>query len=187
MGTFWESDVDATSGGALADPPSYVYARFTPTGLQQQTLQDVQALGSMDWDIAFRRSVVRLNSGDSGPSCVAAVTLPMGTTFDSITSVPGGLLWATEDIMTPTCTLIENGSGLPGQPDTQLDGYWTYTGCVAMTHRVFLVRLANGSTVKLEVLRYYNAAAQLQCDAMGTLPAGDPGSAHILMRWALLP
>ena len=47
-----------------------MYAKFTANGLVKlDTLSDMTALDSMDWDIAFRRYVVRINSGFSGPSC----------------------------------------------------------------------------------------------------------------------
>ena len=68
---YW-STIDARAGGFMYTD-SYVYAKFTDKGLQKVDLTDEQSIGSMDWDIAFRRFVIRINSGNSGPSCVMAV------------------------------------------------------------------------------------------------------------------
>src|SRR5262245_16087908 len=67
-GTGWISAVDATAGGAFAPTPeSYTYAKFTDQGLTKVMISDEMALDSVDWDIAFRRYVIRINSGNSGP------------------------------------------------------------------------------------------------------------------------
>ena len=76
-GEGWYSLVDATAGGAFnPNPHSFVYGKFTDTGLVKVDISDEASLDSMDWDIAFRRYVVRINSGNSGPSCVTAARLP---------------------------------------------------------------------------------------------------------------
>src|SRR5690606_21099415 len=67
----WQTHVDATGGG-FSPSQSYVYARFTDEGLVNVEVSDETAFDSMEWDIAFRRFIVRLNSGPSGPSCVSA-------------------------------------------------------------------------------------------------------------------
>ncbi len=65
----WLSEIDATAGGAFSNPPhAYVYGRFTDNGMEKVDLGDEAALESMDWDIAFRRHIIRLNGGASGPS-----------------------------------------------------------------------------------------------------------------------
>lgn len=195
-GEGWYSLVDATAGGFGANPPdSFVYGKFTATGLEKVAISDEQSLASMDWDIAFRRYVIRINSGNSGPSCVTAARLPEDQpVFDSVTTVPEGLTYHADEYFTadPDCALIPDGTGMPDSPATALGGYWEYPGCVAMTLHVFVIELASGQHVKLVVTEYYwDAAAadpgagQDECDTTGT--TAPTGSANIHFRWAFLP
>jgi len=184
------SEIDATggaTGGAITPRESFVYAKFTDTGMERVAISDEQAFDSMEWDIAFRRYIVRLNSGVSGPSCVAAARTAVGTTFDRLTAVPDNLEYRTEAYMTPSCDLIPDGSGLEGSPAVALSSYWTYPGCVAMTGNVFVVRRADGRRLKLTVEDYYTPSVQDVCDSTGAIPMTMPsGSGHFRVRWAFL-
>lgn len=183
------SVIDATAGGS---PPTagYVYGVFSPTGLTRATLQDQAALDSLDWDIAFRRFVIRLNGGDSGPSCVGAVALPLGTQFDAVTQPPAGASYGADDFLSdaPNCTFQDDGSGLTTSPATALANanasFYAYTSCVQMTGRVFVVRTRFGRHVKVQVTGYYTTeVAQQNCN-QGISP-GVPGGT-IRLRWAFL-
>lgn len=181
----FKSIVDATAGGSPATE-GYVHAKFTSTGLQKVALADQTALDSLDWDIAFRRFVIRLNGGDSGPSCTAAAALPAGTAYASITSVPSISVWPVDDFLTaaPSCTFVDDGSGLPSSPATALASYYGYTNCVTMTGRVYLVQTRLGRRLKLEVTGYYQTEqAQVTCN--GGASPGVPGGT-IRLRWAFL-
>jgi hypothetical protein len=187
-GSGWISTVDATAGGAFAsDPTSYTYAKFGADGLTKVALGDEAALDSMDWDIAFRRYVVRINSGNSGPSCVQAAHLPGKPKFEDVTTVDAGALFRSDEYFTQSCDLIPDGSGLMGSPATALSSYWTYPGCVQMTDNVFIVALADGQNLKLQVSDYYTPAVQDQCDTKGSVPMSNTGSANFIVRWAFLP
>jgi hypothetical protein len=196
-GEGWYSLADATAGGAFnPNPHAYVYAKFNDTGLDKVAISDEQSLDSMDWDIAFRRYVIRINSGNSGPSCVTAARLP-GTPppdYDNVTTLPDNLTYHADEYFTasPDCSLIPDGTGLPDSPATALGSYWSYPGCVAMTGNVFVLELANGRHLKLTVTEYYwdaqaaePGAGQAACDDSGTAPT--TGSANIHFRWAYLP
>jgi hypothetical protein len=188
-GAGFRSTIDATAGG-LDPTESYTYARFAESGLEKVDISDEDALDSMDWDIAFRRFVVRINSGHSGPSCVAAARVPdKYGTYDDLASAPADLTYHTDDYFTPpdSCQLIPDGSGLMGSPATALSTYWTYPGCVAMSDFVYVVELANGKHVKLQVQRYYSEAVQEQCDTTGKIPMSNTGSGNFEIRWAFLP
>ena len=176
-----------TRAGGLMPTESYVYARFTSTGLQRVAIDDQSAFASAGWDIAFRRFIIRLNSGVSGPSCVQGARTAPGTTFDSLTSVPAGLTFNSEVYMTPTpsCGLVPDGSGL-GTPSTVLSSFWTYPMCVSMSHNVYVIALANGRHVKLEVMSYYDPIAnQTMCDTVHTIPMPS-GSGNMRVRWSFL-
>jgi hypothetical protein len=141
----------------------------------------------MDWDIAFRRYVVRINSGHSGPSCVTAARVPGTPVYDDITAVPDGLMPRTDEYFTDTCELIPDGSGLENSPATALSSYWTYPGCVQMTGNVFVVTTQQGRQLKLMVTHYYNPESQDQCDTQGSVPMMGSDAANFRVRWALLP
>jgi hypothetical protein len=182
----FRSTIDATGGG-FTPTESYVYARFTNDSLEKLPISDIAALDSMDWDIAFRRFVIRINSGDSGPSCVAAEVEPMGTTFESITAVPANYLPEGDDFLTrpAACAFIDDGSGLGTSPRTYLSTFYSYTGCVAMTGRVYVLRTQYGRHVKLTVTTYYSTVtAQSTCDTTAS-SGGAPGGT-IRMRWQYL-
>lgn len=186
-GSGFHTTVDATAGGAFnPDPDSYVYGRFTEDGLEKVDIDDETSLESMDWDIAFRRYVVRVNSGNSGPSCVGATRMPGAGDYDGTTAPPDGATYHPDEYFTDTCELIADGTGLPGSPATALSSYWTYPGCVQMTGYVFIVQLADGRLVKLTVTHFYDEEAQQECQDTDTAPKGNNGSGTIQMRWAFL-
>src|SRR5688572_7244803 len=91
-GAGFTSFVDATAGGFGANPPeAYTYGKFTASGLVKVDISDEQSIESMDWDIGLRRFVVRINSGNSGPSCVVGARVPGTVAYDAVTAVPDGL------------------------------------------------------------------------------------------------
>ncbi len=187
-GAGFTSHIDATAGGAfVADPDSYTYGKFTAAGLQKIDISDEQSLDSMDWDIALRRYVVRINSGHSGPSCVRAARVPGTPVYEDVTALPEGITLRTDEYFTSSCELIPDGSGLEASPATALSSYWTYPGCVQMTDNVFIVELASGERLKIQFQSFYDPPVQEQCDTQGTIPMTNTGSGNFVVRWAFLP
>lgn len=183
------SYVDARAGGQ-SPSTSYVYARFTDDGLEQVAIGDEAALESTEWDIAFRRFVIRLNSGTSGPGCVVGAPALFDASdeeFDQLTAVPGDLELTEEQYFSGSCELVEDGSGLPGAPATTLAHFWAYGdgGCLEMTHDVYVLALADGRHVKLQVRSYYTPENQEICDS-GSPPPMPSGSANIRFRWQFI-
>jgi hypothetical protein len=177
-------DVDARAGGFNGDG-GFVYGRFTDTGLQKVELLDDASFDSMDWDIAFRRFVIRVNSGTSGPSCVTAARTGPATEFDTLDDVPANLTFNAEAFMSDpeTCELVADGSGL-GSPGVVLQNWWVYPGCVATTGNVYVLSLADGRHVKLVVTQYYGGdGAQQTCNVDNT-SAGESG--RVQLRYAFL-
>jgi hypothetical protein len=186
-GTGFHTSVDATAGGAFnPDPHSYVYGRFTEDGLEKVDISDEESIESMDWDIAFRRYVIRINSGNSGPSCVGATRMPGEGDYDATTAPPDGATFRGDEYFTDSCEIIADGTGLPNSPATALSSFWSYPGCVQMTGYVFVVQLADGRLVKLIVDNYYDDESQAQCQKTDTAPKGENGSGSIQLRWAFL-
>lgn len=181
------SVIDATAGGRMPNE-SYTYARFTERGLVKVEVDDERSLASTDWDIAFRRGNIRLNSGVSGPSCVEGTEAPEGATYESITRVPAaGITFRPESYFTPlNCYYVSDGSGM-GSPGTVLSGYRRLSSCVQMTGEVYLIRLRDDRVVKLQVRSYYNPDVQMTCDSGGDIPNADNGAATYRVRWAFVP
>jgi hypothetical protein len=187
-GAGWTSAIDATAGGAFTSTPdSYTYGKFTDTGLEKVDISDEESLTSMKWDIAFRRYVIRINSGDSGPSCVQAARVPGTAAYADVTAVPDKVAYHTDDYFTDSCDIIPDGSGLPNSPATALSAFWTYPGCVKMSGFVFAAKLADGRSVKLIIDDYYFPMVQKQCNDTSMVPMAATGSGNIVMRWSFLP
>ncbi|NRD53593.1 HmuY family protein [Corallococcus exiguus] len=173
-------------GGGTAVPDSYTYARFTATGLEKVYIDDQSSLDSTAWDVAVRRYVVRFNSGVSGPSCVTVAQTADGTTFESVTSVPTDAQFVAENYYTPdTCTFTGDSFGLQS-PATQTLSYWDYASCLQMTNKVYLVQLADGRHVKLQVKDFYEPAIQEECNTTGKV-SSTASSGSIRLRWSFLP
>lgn len=172
--------VDASAGGysdAVNNP--WVYIKFTPEGAEPVRIDDETALESMDWDMALRRFILRLNGGNSGPSCVGAAAL-LEADYAEIDEAIEGVSYAMDAYYTGDCTIINDSSGLPGSPQVALGSWWEYPGCVATTDVPHLIRLADGHIIKLRVETYYGTG-QGDCNETDS-PGGDSGT--ITLRWA---
>jgi len=183
-GGLFEVDVDSRAGG-FGGTQGWVYGAFTDEGLLKVEISDGESLGSMDWDIAFRRFVVRVNSGFGGPSCVTAARTAADTSFDDLAAVPEGLRFNAEQFMSDEvdCTLVPDGSGL-GSPGVVLQNWWEYPGCVKTTGNVYVLSLKDGRRLKLEITQYYGGdGAQDRCNDFSET-SGESG--RIRLRYAFL-
>jgi hypothetical protein len=181
-GDDWVSTVDATAGGFnMATENPFIYLRFDDDGLSRVDIDDETALESMEWHIAARRYIIRLNGGTSGPSCVGAAP-QFGSTYADVTEVPAGTTFDMDASYDGDCNMIDDGSGLDGSPDTALTPWWNYGSCVATTGVPFLVELNDERVIKLEIEAYYQSG-QDDCNGSGT-----PGntSAMYTWRWAFV-
>jgi hypothetical protein len=174
--------VDATAGGfgASAENP-WIYVRFTEDGAERVDIDDETALESMDWHIAAKRFLLRLNGGSSGPSCVGAAPF-LEREYESLTEVPEGTRFVQDDFMSADCTVINDSSGLPNSPQVALSPWWSYPGCVATTGVPFLLQLDDGRVVRFVVESYY-ATNQDVCNEQGS---PGTGSANYTWRWAFV-
>lgn len=174
--------VDASAGGySNATNNAWVYIKFGETGAQKVEIDDEAALESMDWDMALRRFIVRLNGGSSGPSCVGSAALLEGE-YASLERVPDGIPFALDDFYTDDCTIINDSSGLPGSPQVAMGSWWSYSSCVATTGVPHLVQLADGHVLKMVVETYYGTG-QEDCNSGGS---GYDDSGIITLRWQML-
>ncbi len=178
------STIDATAGGfGNSSNNPWVYVKFTEDGLEKIDVDDETALESMDWDMALKRFMIRLNGGSSGGSCVGAASLLEGD-YASLTEIPEGLMYVQDDFYTasPDCTIINDSSGLPDSPQLALAPWWSYEECVKTTGIPNLIQLADGHVVKMVVEAYY-LTGQENCNA-GAGSGTD--SANYTIRWAYM-
>lgn len=179
----FHSHVDATAGGFDGDE-GYVYARFTNDGLEKVAITDDESFDSVDWQVSFRRFVIRLNSGVGGPGCVTAARGPVDLDFTCPELDAELLEFNAEQFMSPgTCDIIPDGSGL-GSPGVLLQNFWDYPGCVQMTGNVYFIALDDGRFVKMRVTHYYSEASQQDCQ--DTDSTDSVGSGNIQIDWAFV-
>ena len=173
--------VDATAGGySSASSNPWTYVKFTPEGAVKVEISDEDSLESMDWDLAARRFILRLNGGDSGPSCVGAATL-LESAYADVAEVPEGVSYPLDDFYTDDCTFVNDSSGLEGSPQVALSAWWEYPGCVATTGYPFLVQLADGHVIKIVIETYYNENQEV-CNETGS-PPSDGGYIRFRRRY----
>jgi hypothetical protein len=173
--------VDASAGGynQAANNP-WVYVRFTEDGsVERVDIDDETALEDMSWHLALRRFIIRINSGDSGPSCVGAAAM-IGYSYEDLTEIPDGLSYRPDEFYTDDCTIINDSSGLPGSPQVAMGSWWEYPGCVDTTLTPFLLQLEDGRVMKLVVEQYYDGDGQEECDENGSTTASG---GYITFRW----
>ena len=174
--------VDATAGGYNDSQNNpWVYIKFTPDGATRVDIDDETALDSLDWDMALKRFIVRLNGGSSGGSCVGAVSF-LESSYEDLTSVPDGLTFIPDAFYSSDCTIINDSSGLPSSPQVSLSPWWSYDGCVKTTMVPHLIQLADGSVLKLVVEAYYASNQQACNDGTGS----GEDSANYTLRWQFL-
>lgn len=174
--------IDASAGGySKASKNPWVYVSFQSDGAHRIDIDDESALEDMTWDLSLRRFIVRLNGGDSGPSCVGGAAVK-NKTYAELTSIPDGVKYATDDYYTDDCTLINDSSGIEGSPQVVLGPWWEYPGCVKTTEIPFLIQNAEGRVLKLVVEGYYSGDGQAECNSSDATSA-DGGYFTIRWRW----
>lgn len=148
--------IDATAGGVSgsADNP-YVYVDLA-AGTRVE-IDDVAALTSDAWDIALKRSSLRVNSGDSGTGEreLAAV---QGATLDAVTAAPASG-FATDDFATDDCELQTIPGGEPLSAFGEWYDYDPATHVVTPKEEVYVVRRKDGASFAIRFATYYGDTA----------------------------
>jgi hypothetical protein len=149
--------VDASAGGFgnSGDEP-YVYLDLSGSETAKVAIDDVTSYGSTDWDIALKRFVIRANGGDSGPGGVAVSRVVAGS-IEEVTSEPAAQTFVADNFASPSCTFLGDQIGAPTTAFT--DWYDIENTILTPRALVFVVRLRDGSLVKLEIETYYGDPA----------------------------
>jgi HmuY protein len=146
--------VDASAGGINGqDAFPWVYLSLA-TG-QRVALTDIDALSSKAWDLAFKRFVVRTNSGDSGPGNGGAIRIALS--WDKVdASTLGKQMLPRESWFDADCNL---------NVDENMELITTFTGwseydqvdhVLSPADVVYITAGADGSLYKVGILDYYS-------------------------------
>jgi hypothetical protein len=147
--------VDASVGGLdMQDSNPWVYVALA-MGTRVE-LSDLEALESADWDIAFKRSVLRNNSGDSGPGQGGALRIALP--WDSVSlATLGDRTLPSESWFDADCNLTMDASGAPVTSFSGWSEYNQATHVLTPAPDVtYLVKGGSGLLYKVAVLDYYS-------------------------------
>ncbi len=128
--------VDATSREA------WTYFSFTKGGV----VEVADPANSMNWDLGFQRTKVKLNGGISGAGKGRAIMLT-DVAFSEVNEAPGGEYSADSDANLAIVAQSEQG-------------WYIYTGppnhwILPLENRVFVVQAADGTYAKLRFVGFY--------------------------------
>lgn len=147
--------VDASVGGLNGqDSSPWVYLKLA-TG-EAVAVTDIEALASKAWDLAFKRSTVRTNGGDSGPGEGGAIRIALP--WDDVdASTLGDKALPNESWFDADCMLeLDASQNLV----TTFSGWSTYDEVnhvlSAAPDVVFVTAAADGLLYKVSVLDYYS-------------------------------
>jgi hypothetical protein len=140
-GTYWRSTVDGSSGDT--------WKQFSFSSKDTMPVADDQALTDTTWDIAFRRTIVKINGGVSGSRSLAGVDLASVGSPDSIDFA--GVL---------DTTGIGDDDWQPDSYDYAIDQWFTYNHPLfVLTNYVYTIKDASGKYVKFTVSGMYGGSA----------------------------
>jgi HmuY protein len=167
--------VDASAGGVDGqDRFPWVYLSLERGAAA--ALTDLEALESTEWDLAFKRFVVRTNGGDSGPGRGGALRVAL--TWDDVDqSTLGDVVLPQESWFDDECNLTTDENG---ELITTFSGWSQYDQAAHVltpANVVFITAAADGSLYKVAIEDYY------------ATPSGQPGNVagRYLLRVAPLP
>ena len=155
--------IDATAGGFFdsADNP-FIYIDLE-TGVKVD-IDDVEALTSDAWDIAFKRSTIRLNGGDSGPGDVGLAVVEGG--FDDVTEPPADATYEEDDWVSESCVLIAERDGTPASAFHEWYDYEDATMTLTPKELVHVIRTRSGGFVKLVIDNFYDETGEERISAV---------------------
>jgi len=140
--------------GAVAAPDNpYIYVDLKAGTRVDVT--DLAAPTSTAWDIALKRSSIRLNSGDSGAGN-RELAIVQAATLAEVTAAPASG-YAIDGFTTADCML----DSLPGgEPNTAFGPWYDYadaTHILSPKPEVYVIKRADGSRTAFRIVSYYDS------------------------------
>lgn len=148
--------LDATAGGTAssADRP-YLYVDLRD-GVRVD-VDDLAARSSTEWDIALKRSSLRVNGGDSGPGNRRLAVVPAASLAEVTTAPTDG--YTTDDFATDDCMLVTIPGGEPMSAFGEWYEYNLETHQLAPKPEVYVIERNNGSRTAFRIVSYYGDEA----------------------------
>jgi HmuY protein len=144
---------DASAGGlAMSADNPYLYLDLK-TGVKVG-LNDLDARTSTDWDVALKRSSLRLNSGDSGVGNRKSAAVA-ATTLSEVTDGPSDG-YQVDIFATADCTLLTIPGGEPMSAFGEWYNYDTETNRVVPKPEVHVIQRPDRSRTAFRIAAYYD-------------------------------
>ncbi len=153
--------IDASAGGSMASASNpFVYVDLDNRSLV--LVDDIAAYSNTEWDVAFKRVVIRTNSSSSGPGDSGVARLE-DTSFAAVTEVPAGTTFTTDDTAEAgNCEIAVDSINLPmtafnfvnlDNPSGSVSWYsYGQNGVEVPAGVIYLVKNAEGTkTYKMEI------------------------------------
>jgi hypothetical protein len=158
----YKTVADASAGGMTgASKNPFVYLSLTDG--KRVDLDDFAAKKSTAWDLAIRRTVIRINGGDSGAG-KGALAILSGKKLADVTAAPAASAFATDDFLDASCKVKRNPINNIWTAICGSSGLWyQYSSgghTVTPPQAVYVIRTAKGDHVKLVIDSYYNSSNQ---------------------------
>lgn len=151
------AEIDATAGGSSNYGKNpFVYLDLI--GRKKVEIDDVTSRKSRDWDIAFKRWQIKLNSGDSGPGGVTIQRVE-NKTLPDVKMAPGGT--SSEDLyFDEKCEVQLDPIGGLATVVSDWYGYEAGTNRLVPKTEVWVLKRRDGKGhIKLQLLKYYKGMA----------------------------
>lgn len=134
------------------------------------------------WDIAFQRSVIRLNGGESGDGWAAARAAPEGVDYEAIDSAPTTGYQADAEVPAPgppgSGTIIANPA---------LDAWYDYNPAshqLSPGDRNYLIRTADGRYGRMRITGYVDGLFTVRFDLVAVVPEVVELTAELADDWS---
>ena len=149
--------IQATAGGSQAAPNNPFIYLDLDTG-QKVEVNDLEAYANTEWDLAFKRYIIRTNSADSGPGNVA-VAKRVETTFADVTEAPTeASAYAQDESYDDSCTPVTDpiGSLVSAfnylNPGKNTGSWYEYPGLTPTEGEVYVIDVPGESkTYKMSI------------------------------------
>lgn len=110
-GEGWTLTIDASAGGSAgAASNPFIYVDLN--GGTAIDVTDIEALSDTTWTLAFKRTTIRTNSGNSGPGTYL-VARADGVDFETAPTPGRDATWLSDDFIDSACEVITEGRGTP--------------------------------------------------------------------------
>ncbi len=148
--------IDATAGGLANSPDNPMIYVNLETGAKVD-ITDIEARTNTTWDIALKRSSLRINGGDSGAGG-RTLTVVAGDDLADVTTVPTSPFIA-DDFADESCELVTLMGGEPMSAFGEWYAYDPTTHAVSPKSEVYVIKRADGTHSAFRFTTYYGNPA----------------------------